>query len=250
MTTERRRLARPPAGPAHPGALPRVLSRARGDLLGVHLPRAAHGRAGHRVPEPRAGARAGGARRAAEARTTGWRGARGGRGASRSACSDDSGGGAGAPHRRRRARGRFRGAGASSTATIRRGRMPGRPGCGWTRRCSAPRAGPTPWRSSEQTVREAGARYVDFVVPGLLGMNLMGSGIWGLGFAIVDARRKHLLKRLVATPMSRPQFLASFVLSRLTFLDPRGGAAARLRRHRVRRPVSGVTRVPGRPLPA
>ena len=49
-------------------------------------------------------------------------------------------------------------------------------------------------------------------------MNLMGSGIWGLGFAIVDARRKHLLKRLVATPMSRPQYLASFVLSRLTFL--------------------------------
>ena len=70
----------------------------------------------------------------------------------------------------------------------------------------------------ERQVHEAGARYVDFVVPGLLGMNLMGSGIWGLGFAIVDARRKHLLKRLVATPMSRPQFLASFVLSRLTFL--------------------------------
>jgi ABC-type multidrug transport system permease subunit len=67
-------------------------------------------------------------------------------------------------------------------------------------------------------VREPGARYVDFVVPGLLGMNLMGSGIWGIGFAIVDARRKHLLKRLVATPMSRAQYLASFLLSRLTFL--------------------------------
>ncbi|HET9040438.1 MAG TPA: ABC transporter permease [Gemmatimonadales bacterium] len=75
-----------------------------------------------------------------------------------------------------------------------------------------------PVRATEQTVRERGARYVEFVVPGLLGMNLMGSGIWGLGFAIVDARRKHLLKRLTATPMSRPQFLASFVLSRLTFL--------------------------------
>ncbi len=75
-----------------------------------------------------------------------------------------------------------------------------------------------PVATREHTVREAGARYVDFVVPGLLGMNLMGSGIWGLGFAIVDARRKHLLKRLVATPMSRTQFLASFVLSRLTFL--------------------------------
>lgn len=71
---------------------------------------------------------------------------------------------------------------------------------------------------TEQRVSEPGARYVDFVVPGLLGMNLMGSGIWGLGFAIVDARRKKLLKRLIATPMSRTQFLASFVLSRLTML--------------------------------
>lgn len=71
---------------------------------------------------------------------------------------------------------------------------------------------------SDRRVSEPGARYVDFVVPGLLGMNLMGSGIWGLGFAIVDARRKKLLKRLIATPMSRTQFLASFVLSRLTML--------------------------------
>jgi len=75
-----------------------------------------------------------------------------------------------------------------------------------------------PLAAHDRAVREAGSRYVDFVVPGLLGMNLMGSGIWGVGFAIVDARRKHLLKRLVATPMSRTQFLASFVLSRLTFL--------------------------------
>lgn len=71
---------------------------------------------------------------------------------------------------------------------------------------------------TDRQVSEPGSRYVDFVVPGLLGMNLMGSGIWGLGFAIVDARRKKLLKRLIATPMSRTQFLASFVLSRLTML--------------------------------
>jgi ABC-2 type transport system permease protein len=70
----------------------------------------------------------------------------------------------------------------------------------------------------DRLVRERGARYIDFLVPGLLGMNLMGSGIWGLGFAIVDARKKRLLKRLIATPMSRPQYLASFVLSRLTLL--------------------------------
>lgn len=70
----------------------------------------------------------------------------------------------------------------------------------------------------ERRISEPGSRYVDFVVPGLLGMNLMGSGIWGLGFAIVDARRKRLLKRLIATPMSRTQYLASFVLSRLSLL--------------------------------
>jgi ABC-2 type transport system permease protein len=70
----------------------------------------------------------------------------------------------------------------------------------------------------DRLIREPGARYIDFLVPGLLGMNLMGSGIWGLGFAIVDARKKRLLKRLIATPMSRAQYLASFVLSRLTLL--------------------------------
>ncbi|MCW5977206.1 MAG: ABC transporter permease [Bryobacteraceae bacterium] len=67
-------------------------------------------------------------------------------------------------------------------------------------------------------VREPGNRYIDFLIPGLLGMNLMGSGIWGLGFAIVDARRKKLLKRLVASPMSRSEYLLSFVLSRISML--------------------------------
>jgi len=67
-------------------------------------------------------------------------------------------------------------------------------------------------------VTERGSRYIDFVIPGLLGMNLLGSGVWGLGFALVDMRRKKLLKRLVATPMSRAQFLLSFLLSRLVLL--------------------------------
>ena len=67
-------------------------------------------------------------------------------------------------------------------------------------------------------IHETGARYIDFVVPGLLGMNLMGSAMWGLGFAIVDARHKKLLKRLVASPMPKWQYLASFLLSRLAML--------------------------------
>jgi hypothetical protein len=67
-------------------------------------------------------------------------------------------------------------------------------------------------------VHETGARYIDFVVPGLLGMNLMGSAMWGLGFSIVEARQKKLLKRLVASPMPKWQYLASFLLSRLAML--------------------------------
>jgi ABC-type multidrug transport system permease subunit len=70
----------------------------------------------------------------------------------------------------------------------------------------------------ERQVREKGSRYIDFVVPGLLGMNIMGGGIWGLGFAIVEARRRNLLKRLVSTPMRRSHYLASFLFSRFVFL--------------------------------
>lgn len=70
----------------------------------------------------------------------------------------------------------------------------------------------------DEFISERGSRYIDFVVPGLLGMNIMGSSIWGIGFAIVDARRKRLLKRFVATPMRRPHYLLSFLLMRLTLM--------------------------------
>jgi ABC-2 type transport system permease protein len=70
----------------------------------------------------------------------------------------------------------------------------------------------------ERRMRETGSRYIDFLVPGLLGMNIMGGGMWSIGFSIVESRRKRLLKRLIATPMSRAQYLASYVLTRLVFL--------------------------------
>lgn len=73
-------------------------------------------------------------------------------------------------------------------------------------------------RAQNELVRETGSRYIDFVVPGLLGMNLMGSAMWGLGFSIVEARQKKLLKRMVASPMPRWQYLAAYVLSRLVML--------------------------------
>ena len=75
-----------------------------------------------------------------------------------------------------------------------------------------------PVDTSDRLMREVGSRYIDFLIPGLLGMNLMGSAIWSLGFAIVDARRKKLLKRLVASPMPRPYYLLSFLLSRILML--------------------------------
>ena len=71
---------------------------------------------------------------------------------------------------------------------------------------------------TDVTIRERGSRYIDFFIPGLLAMNIMGSSIWSLAFAIVTQRNKKLLKRLAATPMSRLEYLLSFVLSRLVFL--------------------------------
>lgn len=73
-------------------------------------------------------------------------------------------------------------------------------------------------------VTEPGARYVDFLVPGLLGMNLMGTGMWGIGFSLVVARSGQLLKRLVAAPVRRSHVLIAQVLSRLIFLIPEAGA--------------------------
>jgi ABC-2 type transport system permease protein len=75
-----------------------------------------------------------------------------------------------------------------------------------------------PVRADNLLVHETGSRYIDFVVPGLLGMNLMGSAMWSLAFAIVEARQKKLLKRMVASPMPRWQYLVSFLLSRLAML--------------------------------
>ena len=65
-----------------------------------------------------------------------------------------------------------------------------------------------------------GDRYIDFLLPGLLGMNLMGGGLWGVGFVIVDMRVRKLLKRLLATPMHRGDFLMSIMSARLVFMFP------------------------------
>jgi ABC-2 type transport system permease protein len=67
---------------------------------------------------------------------------------------------------------------------------------------------------------ERGGRYIDFLMPGIVAMNLMGSCVWGIGFTIVEARRRKLLRQLAATPMKRAHFLLSYMFSRLVFLVP------------------------------
>jgi len=69
-----------------------------------------------------------------------------------------------------------------------------------------------------RTSSEPGARYIDFLIPGMLGMNLMNSGMWGVGFALVDMRQRKLLKRFVASPMRRGDFLMALASSRLILM--------------------------------
>jgi ABC-2 type transport system permease protein len=68
------------------------------------------------------------------------------------------------------------------------------------------------------TSSEPGSRYIDFLIPGLLGMNLMNSGMWGIGYALVDMRQRKLLKRFVGTPMRRSDFLLALMSSRLVLM--------------------------------
>ena len=77
-----------------------------------------------------------------------------------------------------------------------------------------------PVETEDQTVTAPGSRYIDFLVPGLIGMNLMSGGLWGVGFVLVDMRVRNLLKRMVATPMRRSDFLWSMVGLRTLFFLP------------------------------
>jgi ABC-type multidrug transport system permease subunit len=69
-------------------------------------------------------------------------------------------------------------------------------------------------KAREELVREKGSRYIDFLLPGLLGLNLLSTGLWGIGFSIVDARMKKTLKLMTATPMRKSEYLLSHMFSR------------------------------------
>jgi ABC-2 type transport system permease protein len=75
-----------------------------------------------------------------------------------------------------------------------------------------------PLPASAVTSSDPGSRYIDFLIPGLLGMNLMNAAMWGIGFALVDMRQRKLLKRFVATPMRRSDFLLALLSSRLVLM--------------------------------
>ena len=72
--------------------------------------------------------------------------------------------------------------------------------------------------TSSQSSSEPGSRYIDFLIPGLVGLNLMSSSRWGIGYSIVEMRTKKLVKRLLATPMRKSDFLLSFVGMRALFV--------------------------------
>jgi ABC-2 type transport system permease protein len=74
--------------------------------------------------------------------------------------------------------------------------------------------------AEDKIVAEPGGRYIDFLIPGLIGMNLMGGGLWGVGFSLTDMRVKKLLRRLVASPMRRSHFMLALIGGRMVFTIP------------------------------
>ena len=80
-----------------------------------------------------------------------------------------------------------------------------------TTSCSKPPVAPTRGQTNDVYVSEPGSRYIDFLIPGLIGLNAMGGGLWGIGFLLVNFRIAKLLKRFVATPMPRRDFLLALL---------------------------------------
>jgi len=76
-------------------------------------------------------------------------------------------------------------------------------------------AGPWDARGEVVALEIQGTRYIDFLVPGLLAMDIMSSALWGIGWALIEIRIKKLLRRMAATPMHKSMFLCSHFVTRL-----------------------------------
>ncbi len=101
------------------------------------------------------------------------------------------------------------------------------------------KSGNASWRVEDAFMRDPGNRYIDFLIPGLMGLNLMGGGLWGVGFVIVDMRVRKLLKRLLATPMRRTDFLLSVIGARMVFMVPEMALLVIVGHYGFRIPVLG-----------
>ena len=77
-----------------------------------------------------------------------------------------------------------------------------------------------PFTAREQPVVVPGSRYIDWLIPGIIGTGLMANGMWGVGFSIVQVRMRKVLKRMSASPMRRHHFLGAQLLARLAILVP------------------------------
>jgi ABC-type multidrug transport system permease subunit len=71
---------------------------------------------------------------------------------------------------------------------------------------------------TQETVQGQQIRYVDWVIPGILGMNMMFSCLWGVGYVIVRYRKNGYLKRLNATPLTATEFLLGQIVSRMVLV--------------------------------
>jgi ABC-2 type transport system permease protein len=77
-----------------------------------------------------------------------------------------------------------------------------------------------PWVAREEPQQIPGSRYIDWLIPGLVGLGIMSTSMWGIGFSVAQSRMRKVLKLLVATPMRRRDYLSAQMLARLTFLAP------------------------------
>jgi ABC-type multidrug transport system permease subunit len=96
-----------------------------------------------------------------------------------------------------------------------------------------------PWVAREEPVEVPGSRYIDWLIPGIIGMGIMSNGMWGVGFSIVQARMRKLLKRMVASPMRKREYLLAQLLARLLFLAPEVAVPLGFGALAFRMPVNG-----------
>ena len=96
-----------------------------------------------------------------------------------------------------------------------------------------------PWTAVDQHVTVPGSRYVDWLIPGLVGMGIIATSVWGIAFSIVQARMRKLLKRMVASPMRKSHYLLAQVLARLLFLLPEVAIPLLFGRYVIGMPLRG-----------